>query len=120
MPVSKARRRQLERLTVARRPGRTTLALALPILVFVLFGMARVVAPVSALGLVFDEPAGFAVVAAVLSVAGAALLFVRPVELRVAPVLAGDDRRRSPRRRTSGWGSCFARSVIARASTRPG
>ena len=81
---------RFERLTVARRPGRTTLALALPILVFVLFGMARVVAPASALGLVFDQPLVFAAVAVVLSVAGAALLFVRPVELRMAAVLAGE------------------------------
>jgi heat shock protein HtpX/STE24 endopeptidase len=77
---------------VARRPGRATLALALPILLFVLFGMARVVAPVSALGLVFDEPAGFAVVAAFASLAGAVLLFVRPVELAVARALAGPSR----------------------------
>jgi Zn-dependent protease with chaperone function len=74
---------------VTRRPGRTTLALALSILVFVLFGMARVVAPASALGLVFGEPAGFAVVAAVISLAGAALLFVRPVELAIGKVIAG-------------------------------
>ena len=43
---------------MARRPGRTALALALPTLAFLLFGMARVVAPASGLGLVFDEPAG--------------------------------------------------------------
>jgi Zn-dependent protease with chaperone function len=75
---------------VARRPGRTTLALGLAILVFLLFGMARVVAPASALGLLFDHPVTFAVVAVVLSIAGAALLFVRPVELRVASILAGE------------------------------
>ena len=74
---------------MARRPGRTTLALALPTLAFLLFGMARVVAPASGLGLVFDQPAVFAVVAVVLSVAGAALMFVRPVELRIATALAG-------------------------------
>jgi Zn-dependent protease with chaperone function len=74
---------------MARRPGRTTLALALPILVFVIFGMARVVAPASAIGLLFDEPTGFAVFAAVFSIAGAALLFVRRFELAVAPALAG-------------------------------
>jgi Zn-dependent protease with chaperone function len=74
---------------VARRPGRTTLVLALTILVFVLFGMARVAAPVSALGLVFDQPVVFAAVAAVVSIAGAVLLFVRPVELAVGGVMAG-------------------------------
>ena len=77
---------------MARRPGRTTLALALPLLLFVLFGMARVAAPVSGLGLVFDEPLGFAAVAAVISVAGAVLLFIRPVEIRVAGALAGPSR----------------------------
>ena len=81
---------------MARRPGRTTFALALPIVVFLLFGMARVVAPASALGLLFNEPAGFAIVAAVLSVAGAALLFVRPVELGIATVLAGETVSLSP------------------------
>jgi Zn-dependent protease with chaperone function len=81
---------------VARRPGRTTLALGLAILVFLLFGMARVVAPASALGLIFDQPVAFGVVAAVVSIAGAALLFVRSVELRVAPVLAGETADPSP------------------------
>ena len=81
---------------MARRPGRTTFALALPIIVFLLFGMARVVAPASALGLLFDQPAGFAIVAAVLSVVGAALLFMRPVELGVATVLAGETVSLSP------------------------
>ena len=81
---------------MARRPGRTTFALALPIIVFLLFGMARVVAPASALGLLFDQPAAFAIVAAVLSVVGAALLFMRPVELGVAAVLAGETVSLSP------------------------
>jgi Zn-dependent protease with chaperone function len=77
---------------VSRRFGPTTLALLAPLLVFVLFGMTRVVAPVSALGLVFDEPAEFAVAAAVSSLAGAVLLFVRPVERALARVLAGPVR----------------------------
>jgi Zn-dependent protease with chaperone function len=55
-----------------------------------------VVAPASALGLLFDHPVTFAVVAVVLSVAGAALLFVRPVELRVASVLAGETSELAP------------------------
>ena len=74
---------------MARRPGRTTFALALAIFVFLLFGMARVAAPVSALGLVFDQPVVFAAVAAVISVVGAVLLFVRSFELAVAGVMAG-------------------------------
>jgi Zn-dependent protease with chaperone function len=77
---------------VARRPGRTALALALPVLLFIAFGVARVVAPVSALGLVFDEPAVFAAVAAAASLAGALLLLARPVELAVARSIAGPAR----------------------------
>ena len=84
---------------MGRRPGRTTLALALPTLAFLLFGMARVVAPSSGLGLLFDEPIGFAIVALVLSVAGAGLMFVRPVELRIATVLAGQTAELSPEQR---------------------
>jgi hypothetical protein len=67
---------------MSRRPDRTTPALLLALLLFVAFGMARVAAPVSGLGLLFHEPAVFAVAAAVTSLAGAALLLVRPVELR--------------------------------------
>jgi Zn-dependent protease with chaperone function len=77
---------------VARRPGRTTLALAAPLALFVLFGMARVTAPVSALGLLFDQPAGFAAVAVLVSLVGGLLLFVRPLELAVARALAGHTR----------------------------
>lgn len=68
------------------------LALAVPNVLFVVFGLARVDAPVSAIGLLFDEPAAFAVVAAVVALVGAALLFVEPVELAVARVIAGDSR----------------------------
>ena len=77
---------------MVRRPGRTTLALLLPLLLFVLFGMARVAAPVSALGLVFDDPVGFAVVAAVTSLAGTLVLFVRPLERSLAGVFGGPVR----------------------------
>jgi Zn-dependent protease with chaperone function len=77
---------------MARRPGRTTLALAVPIFLFVLFGMARVTAPVSALGAVFDSPLVFAIVAAIISLAGAVLLFIRPIELAVGRALAGPSR----------------------------
>jgi Zn-dependent protease with chaperone function len=77
---------------MARRPGRTALALAVPVLLFVAFGMARVSAPFSALGLVFDQPAVFAIAAGALSLLGAVLLFLRPVELAVAPVMAGRSR----------------------------
>ena len=54
--------------------------------------MSRVTAPVSAIGALFDEPLGFAAVAAAVAVVGAALLFVRPVELLVARVMAGSSR----------------------------
>ena len=75
-----------------RRPGRTALALAVPMFLFVLFGMTLVAAPATALGLLFDSPAEFAAVAAFVSVAGAALLFTRPVELAVARAVAGSSR----------------------------
>ena len=81
---------------MTRRPSRATLALAVAFVAFVLFGMARVVAPVSGLGLLFDEPVAFAVVAAVISFAGAILLFWRPVELRVARLVAGNSRPPAP------------------------
>jgi Zn-dependent protease with chaperone function len=77
---------------MSRRPDRTTLALAAPLVVFVLFGMARVAAPVSGLGLLFDEPLGFAAVAAIVSAAGAGLMFLRPVEVAVARAVAGPAR----------------------------
>ena len=54
--------------------------------------MARVAAPVSALGIVFHHPLGFAAVAAVTSLVGAVLLLVRPVELAVSGWLAGPTR----------------------------
>jgi Zn-dependent protease with chaperone function len=73
---------------VSRRPDRALAALLLPLLAFVAFGVARVDAPVSLIGLLFDEPASFALAATVLSLGGAALLFVRPIELRVAGLFA--------------------------------
>ena len=85
---------------MARRPGRTTLALALAILVLVLFGMARVTAPISALGLLFDEPLGFGIAAAVTSVAGAVLLFIPRVELAVMGAVAGASREPAEDERT--------------------
>jgi Zn-dependent protease with chaperone function len=77
---------------VARRPGRTTIANVVALLAFLLYGMARVEAPVSGLGLVFDHPVTFAVVGAITAIGGAALLFVRPVELAVGRALVGDSR----------------------------
>ncbi|MFL5866403.1 MAG: M48 family metalloprotease [Thermoleophilaceae bacterium] len=77
---------------MSRRLDRTTPALVLTLLAFVAFGMVRVAAPVSALGVVFKEPLGFAVVAAITALAGAALLFVRPIELAVSRRLAGPSR----------------------------
>jgi Zn-dependent protease with chaperone function len=71
-----------------RRPDRGLLALLPPVLVFVAFGAARVDAPVSLIGLLFDRPAQFAYVATVLVFAGAGLLFVRPIERRFAGVIA--------------------------------
>ena len=81
---------------MSRRPGRGALALVLPMLLFIVFGMSRVTAPVSAIGALFGEPLGFAVAAAVVALLGAVLLFLRPFELRVAPLFAGDSRPPAP------------------------
>jgi Zn-dependent protease with chaperone function len=54
--------------------------------------MSRVTAPVGVIGTLFDEPLGFAVAAAGVAVVGALLLFVRPVELLVARLIAGKSR----------------------------
>ena len=77
---------------MSRRPDRTALALAVPIAVLILFGMVRAAAPASALGLVFDSPLAFGIFAAVTAVAGAVLLFIRPVEVAVGRLLAGQAR----------------------------
>jgi len=81
---------------VTRRPGRTTLALVAPLVLFVIFGMARVVAPIGLLGVVFDDPRDFAMAAAVTSLLGAVLLAIRPVELQVAKIIAGPSQPPSP------------------------
>jgi len=73
---------------MTRRPDRSLLVLLPALLGFVAFGAARVVAPVTLIGLVFDEPLEFAIAATVVGLAGAALLFVKPVELKVAAWIA--------------------------------
>ena len=75
-----------------RRPRRAALALAVPLTLFVLFGMSRVTAPVGMIGVLFDEPLPFAAAAAATSVLGALLLFVRPIELALARVIGGASR----------------------------
>jgi Zn-dependent protease with chaperone function len=75
-----------------RRPRLGTLALLLPLTAFVLFGMARVAAPVSLLGLVFDEPIGFGVFAVVFALLANVLLFIRPVEIAAGRFMAGPSR----------------------------
>jgi Zn-dependent protease with chaperone function len=70
-----------------RRPDRALLALVPALIAFVVFGAARVVAPVGLIGLLFDTPVQFAIVATVVAFAGTGLLFVRPVELAVGHVL---------------------------------
>lgn len=84
---------------MTRRPGRTTLALALPFVLFIAFGMARVAAPVGLLGELFDDPRDFAIVAAVTSLLGAVLLAIRPLELRVARAIAGPSAAPTPEER---------------------
>jgi Zn-dependent protease with chaperone function len=71
-----------------RRPDRAVVALMAPLLLFIAFGAARVDAPVSVIGLLFDRPGTFAIVALVVALGGAVLLFVRPIERRVAGVFA--------------------------------
>ena len=73
---------------MGRRLDLGLLALLPPVLVYIAFGAARVDAPVSLIGLLFDRPVEFAVAATVVAVGGAALLFVRPIERRIAPVFA--------------------------------
>ena len=69
---------------MTRRPGRTSLALALPALVFILYGATRVAAPLGVLGLLFDNPLGFAAIAAATSLVGAGLLMVPRVQVAVS------------------------------------
>jgi Zn-dependent protease with chaperone function len=71
-----------------RRPDRALVLLLPPLLLFLAFGAARVDAPVSLIGLIFDRPAEFALVATVLVFGGALLMFVRPIERRLAGVFA--------------------------------
>ena len=71
-----------------RRPDRTLLALLLPLVAFIAFGISRIAAPVSLIGLLFDHPWVFALVSIGVVVGGAGLLFIRPIELKVASVLA--------------------------------
>jgi Zn-dependent protease with chaperone function len=71
-----------------RRPDRALLSLLAPLLLFIAFGAARVDAPVSLIGLLFDRAWVFALAALALAILGAALLFIRPVERRVAGVIA--------------------------------
>jgi Zn-dependent protease with chaperone function len=73
---------------MTRRLDRGALAQAWPFLAYIVFGMTRVVAPVSLVGLVFHHPIVFAIVSAAIVVGGAALLFIEPIELRVSSVLA--------------------------------
>jgi STE24 endopeptidase len=71
-----------------RRPDRALLSLLAPLLLFIAFGAARVDAPVSLIGLLFDQAWVFAIVTLAVAILGAALLFIRPVERRVAGVFA--------------------------------
>jgi Zn-dependent protease with chaperone function len=69
---------------LSRRPDRGLLVLLLPYLVFIAYGIARIDAPASLLGLLFDEPLGFAIAATVIAVGGTALLCTPAAERRVA------------------------------------
>jgi Zn-dependent protease with chaperone function len=80
---------------LSRRPDRGLVSLLVPYLAFIAFGIARIDAPASLIGLLFDEPAAFAIAATVVAVAGTALLCAPPVERRVARVFV-DARDPSP------------------------
>jgi len=72
-----------------RRVTATTLLLFLPLVPLVLFGVARAAAPVSLIGLLFDDPWSYAIVAAAAIVVGAVLMVLRPVERFTAHALFG-------------------------------
>jgi Zn-dependent protease with chaperone function len=59
-----------------------------PLLAFVVFGALRVTAPVTLIGLAFEEPLEAALAGVTIGVAGAALLWVPPIERRVGRWLA--------------------------------
>jgi heat shock protein HtpX/STE24 endopeptidase len=71
-----------------RKPDRVLLALLAPLVAFIAFGAARVDAPLSLIGLLFDSAWLFALVSVAVTLCGAALLLVRPIERRVAGVIA--------------------------------
>jgi Zn-dependent protease with chaperone function len=67
-----------------RRPDRGLVALLIPYLAFIAFGIARIDAPASLIGLLFDAPAAFAIAATAVAVGGTALMCAPPVERAVA------------------------------------
>src|SRR5687767_8892664 len=71
---------------LSRRPDRGLVVLVLPYLAFVAFGIARIDAPVSLIGLLFDEPLGFAIAATVVALGATALVCAPAVERRLARV----------------------------------
>jgi len=79
-----AESRQSIRHRLNRRPDRGLVVLLLPYLAFIAFGVARIDAPVSLIGLLFDEPLGFAIAATVVALGGTALLCAPAAERRVA------------------------------------
>jgi Zn-dependent protease with chaperone function len=103
---------------MARRPGRTTLPTLAAVFAFVAYGVARVAAPWSGLGLIFHHPLSFAVFAVAIALLGAALLFVRRVELAIARVIAGPSRL--PTAAEAERLDRLLRDVAARAGIDPG
>src|SRR5215211_2102538 len=71
---------------LSRRPDRGSVVLVLPYLAFLAFGIARIDAPVSLIGLLFDEPLGFAIAATVAALGATALVCAPAVERRLARV----------------------------------
>jgi hypothetical protein len=73
---------QFIRDRLKRRPDRGLVVLFLPYLAFLAFGVARIDAPFSLIGLLFDEPLGFAIAATVVALAGTALVCAPAVARR--------------------------------------
>jgi Zn-dependent protease with chaperone function len=90
--------RESIRHRLSRRPDRGLVVLLLPYVAFIAFGIARIDAPVSLIGLLFDAPLGFAVAATVVALGGTALLCAPAAERRVARVFV-DARDPAPEER---------------------
>ena len=85
------------------RPGAVSLLALIPLALLWLFGVARVAAPFGLLGLLFDHPWDYALVAGAAAAASVVLMAIRPVDRRVGRLMTGgrepdqDERERLER-----------------------